>query len=32
VPADSLAVGRAQQIVREGWAKVRRAHQQKTQK
>jgi bifunctional UDP-N-acetylglucosamine pyrophosphorylase/glucosamine-1-phosphate N-acetyltransferase len=32
VPAESLAVGRAPQIVREGWAKVRRAHQQKTQK
>jgi bifunctional UDP-N-acetylglucosamine pyrophosphorylase/glucosamine-1-phosphate N-acetyltransferase len=29
VPAESLAVGRARQIVKEGWAAVRRVMQQK---
>ena len=29
VPADSLAVGRAHQIVKEGWAAARRAQQKK---
>ena len=29
VPADSLAVGRARQIIKEGWAAARRAFQQK---
>jgi bifunctional UDP-N-acetylglucosamine pyrophosphorylase/glucosamine-1-phosphate N-acetyltransferase len=29
VPADALAVGRARQVVKEGWAAARRARQQK---
>ena len=29
VPADSLAVGRAHQVVKEGWAAARRAARQK---
>jgi len=32
VPPDSLAIGRARQIVKEGWIKARRAHQSKSEK
>jgi bifunctional UDP-N-acetylglucosamine pyrophosphorylase / glucosamine-1-phosphate N-acetyltransferase len=32
VPADSLAVGRARQVTKEGWASARRARQQQEQK
>ena len=30
VPADALAVGRARQITKEGWAAARRAHQKRS--
>jgi bifunctional N-acetylglucosamine-1-phosphate-uridyltransferase/glucosamine-1-phosphate-acetyltransferase GlmU-like protein len=29
VPEDALAIGRAQQIVKEGWARQKRASRQK---
>jgi bifunctional UDP-N-acetylglucosamine pyrophosphorylase/glucosamine-1-phosphate N-acetyltransferase len=32
VPPDSLAIGRARQIVKEGWAKAKRANRQKSEK
>jgi bifunctional UDP-N-acetylglucosamine pyrophosphorylase/glucosamine-1-phosphate N-acetyltransferase len=32
VPPDSLAIGRAQQIVKEGWVKAKRARRQKSDK
>jgi bifunctional UDP-N-acetylglucosamine pyrophosphorylase / glucosamine-1-phosphate N-acetyltransferase len=31
VPADSLAVGRSRQVVKEGWATARRARQKRSQ-
>ena len=32
VPADSLAIGRAKQIVKEGWVKAKRASREKSDK
>jgi bifunctional UDP-N-acetylglucosamine pyrophosphorylase/glucosamine-1-phosphate N-acetyltransferase len=32
VPPDSLAIGRARQMVKEGWAKARRAGRPKSEK
>jgi bifunctional UDP-N-acetylglucosamine pyrophosphorylase/glucosamine-1-phosphate N-acetyltransferase len=32
VPPDSLAIGRARQIVKEGWVKAKRANRQKSEK
>ena len=30
VPADALALGRARQVIKEGWAKARREKKKKT--